>query len=96
MPLFGLFAVNMSGEENVEIVEEPNELQDEITHLKSRRAVAKVAVTRIITAVDKLMAVDSNLVAVKERMIEFDQLRQDFATAHNAYSDRLTDDNRRI
>jgi hypothetical protein len=85
----------MSGEENIEIVQEPNELQDEIAYLKSRRAVAKAAVTRIITAVDQLMAIDSNLVAVKERMIEFDQLMQDFATAHDAYADRLIDDNER-
>ena len=51
--------------------------------------------TRIITAVDKLMAVDTNLVAVKERMIEFDQLMKDFAAAHNTYVDRLTDENER-
>ena len=94
--MFGLSAVNMSGEENViEIIEEPDEVQVEIAHLKSRRAVAKAAVTRTITAVDKLMAVDTNLVAVKERMIEFDQLMKDFAAVHNAYVDRLTDENER-
>lgn len=81
----------MSEEESIEIAEQP----DEIAHLKSRRALAKAAVTRIITAVNKLMAFDSNLMAVKERMVEFDQVLDEFTSAHNAYVDRLNNDNER-
>ena len=47
---------------------------DLIANLKVRRATAKAAVTRTITAIDKLMAIDSNHVLVKERMTEFNQL----------------------
>lgn len=83
MLLSGLFAVNMSGEENIGNVNQPREM----AHVKSRRASAKAAVTRAITAVDKLMAVDSNLTVVKERMVEFDQLLQEFSKAHNTYID---------
>jgi len=78
--------VNMAdGKENI----------DELAQLKTCRASAKAAVTRAITAVDKLMAVDTNLMAVKERMIEFEQVMQDFATAHHEYVGRLTDDTER-
>ena len=88
MLLSGLFAVNMSGEENIGNVNQPSEM----AHVKSHRASAKAAATRAITAVDKLMAVDSNLRVVKERMVEFDQLLQEFSKANNVYIDRLTND----
>lgn len=84
----------MSGEENIENVE-PCDLSTEIGLLKSRRGLAKAAVTRIITSVNKLMAVDSNLNEVKEHMVELDQLIQEFSNAHGVYVDRLTSDEER-
>ena len=55
----------------------------------------KAAVTRAITAIDKLIAIDGNHGLVKERMAEFDQLLQRFNEAHNAYVDHLTTDDER-
>ena len=82
----------MFGEGNMDNSEQPVDL---IANLKVRRATAKAAVTRTITAIDKLMAVDSNHVLVKERMTEFNQLLQEFTTAHNEYVHHLTTDDQR-
>ena len=66
------------------------EQQREFIRLKSRRATAKAAVTRTITAMDKLMAVDTNLTAVKDRMVELDHFMAEFTAAK--YADHLTED----
>ena len=94
MLLFDLL-VNMSGKENIYVVEQPSDLSTEIAHLKQRRATAKAAVTRAIAAVDKLIAVDSNVMIVKEHMVDFNRLLQEFANTHRAYVEYLTNDNER-